>query len=149
VATAISGVVEYDIVSWFRWTSCPELGGTSFTTLQEWHGTCSRRRKGVGSGYCRRWWKTEECQCNAHRGKQGRGDMSIGVDGRRKATTARHAYPLVTTEVAAQIKEAPRPGGRGTAARWFYLTNGDRRDDVWWPGGRCHPAGGPSGGVSQ
>jgi hypothetical protein len=40
-------------------------------------------------------------------------------------------------------------GGGATAAQQFYLTNGDRCDDVWWIGGQCHPTGGPDGGVSQ
>jgi hypothetical protein len=41
------------------------------------------------------------------------------------------------------------PGGGATAAQWFYLMNRDQRDDVWWSDGRCHPIGGPDGGVNQ
>jgi hypothetical protein len=70
-ATLIFGVAEHEGVDRFWWRSCPKLSGTSLTTPQECPGTCSRRRKGVGSGYCRRRWKTE-CQRIAHRGKQGR-----------------------------------------------------------------------------
>jgi hypothetical protein len=76
--------------------------------------------------------------------------VSIGINGLQKETAVRtvwRAYPLVMMEVAAQTGEAPRPGG-GTVAQRFYLMNGDRHDDVWWPGGRHHPIGGPSGGVS-
>jgi ribosome modulation factor len=82
--------------------------------------------------------------------KTGEGVVSVGIDGWRKAMEARtgqHAYPLAMTEVASRTEEAPRGGA--TTARWFYLTNGDWHDDVWWPGGRRHPTGGPSGGVNQ
>jgi hypothetical protein len=72
-ATVISGVAEHDNADRSRWRSCPELGGTSLTTSREWPGSCSRRRKGIRSGCCRRRWKIEECRCSAHRGKQGRG----------------------------------------------------------------------------
>jgi hypothetical protein len=78
--------------------------------------------------------------------KGGVGGVSIGIDGQRKATvawTAWSAYPLGTTEVAAQT------GGGVMIARWFYLMNGDRCDNVWWPGGRRHLIGGPRRGVSQ
>jgi hypothetical protein len=80
---AIFRVAEHDDIGRFQWRSYPKLGGTSLTTPREWPGTNSQRRKGVGSGCCRRRWKTEECRHNAHRGKQGRG-------GRREH---RHRWP--------------------------------------------------------
>jgi hypothetical protein len=69
-------------------------------------------------------------------GKASEGGMSVGVDGRGKATmvrTAWRAYPLVTTEVVAQTVEVPRAGGGGAmSARWFYLPNGGRRVVARW-----------------
>jgi SLT domain-containing protein len=64
--------------------------------------------------------------------------MSIGVDGQRKAMAmrmARSAYPLATTEVAARTRGRHDQGEGKMTAQRFYLTNGDRRDDVWLPGG--------------
>jgi hypothetical protein len=67
----------------------------------------------------------------------------------------RHRVGLLLSAVenrGVSTQRLPGKIGEGwgtTTTRWFFLSNGDWRDDVWWLGGRCHPTSGPGRGVGQ